>query len=92
MGSSYGYDLAVCLCVSGPLPLEEQTCRRPDVMVPWLPKAVQAVIFVGRQRLAATFFLDPSIFSPFSFQEDPVPVPRLILSVRASPVGSTPSA
>ena len=41
------------VCVPGPLPLEEQTCRRPDVKNPWLSEAVRAVVFAGRQRLHA---------------------------------------
>ena len=55
MGSSYGYVLAVRLCIlAASLPLEEQICGScqlrwlVDVMIPWLPEAVRAVVFAGR--------------------------------------------
>ena len=41
-------------------------------MIAWLPEAVQAVVFAGRQRLHARppSLLDPSLYSPLPFQQD----------------------
>ena len=93
MGSSYGYDLAVRLCVSAAsLPLEKQTCRGcqlrrlVDVMIPWPPEAVLAVAFAGRQRLNALtpHFLDPSLSSPLPFQHVPAPAGKAVSAGRST--------
>ena len=88
MGSSYGYGLAVCLCVPGLLPLEEywQTCRCPDVMIPWLPEAARTVIFAllfGLHSRPGPFWILCFLLL-YPFQQDSVPAPQLTLSLRAS--------
>ena len=62
-------------------------------MIPWLPEAVQAVAFAGRQRLHAQQppFLDPSLSSSLPFQH--VPASLFLRAVPPElPAGSPPSA
>ena len=65
-------------------------------MIPWLPEAVRAIAFAGRQRLNARPppCLDPSLSSLLRFEH--VPATRAKLFLRAvSPelsAGSHPSA
>ena len=67
-------------------------------MIPWLPEAVRAVAFAGRQRLHARPppNLDLSRSSPLPIQQGYVPAPRVQLFLRAVlpelPAGSPPSA
>ena len=63
-------------------------------MIPWLPEAVRAVAFAGRQRLYARPppFLDPSL-SSLPFQHVLAPLAKLFLRAVPPelPVGSPPS-
>ena len=65
-------------------------------MIPWLPEAVRAVAFAGRQRLHARSppFLDPLLYSSLPFQHVPALLAKLFLQAvpLEVPAGSPPSA